>query len=150
MQANESLKNLKKRALYYLAKREYSFKELIQKILKYAYEIGLSEKECFVVVEELKEKNFQSDERFCESYINSKKNKFGSQRISFDLQQKGIDQYLIDTFISELKIHEDKIASLVWSKKYNSPPANKSEENKQIRFMQSRGFSFEVIKKIIR
>lgn len=78
------------------------------------------------------------------------KNKFGSQRISFDLQQKGIDQYLIDTFISELKIHEDKIASLVWSKKYNSPPANKNEESKQIRFMQSRGFSFEVIKKIIR
>ena len=72
-QANEASKKLTNRALYYLAKREYSYHELVNKILNYAEELGLNKKDCEFIVNKLREQNLQSDQRYCESYINSKK-----------------------------------------------------------------------------
>jgi len=45
---------------------------------------------------------------------------------------------------------EYDLALQVWNKKYSHVTQNINEKAKQIRFMQSRGFSFETIKKIIK
>lgn len=151
MQANDPLKRLKNRALYYLAKREYGFVELINKIKFFATdELNLNLDSCYQIVEELKTKGLQSDYRFCESFVNSKKRKFGLQKISYELKQKEIDDFLIDEFIDALRDEEYESARLVWKKKYTSLPSDLNEKNKQIKFMQNRGFSFDTIKKIIK
>ena len=151
MQANDPLKRLKNRALYYLAKREYGFVELINKIKSFAIdELNLNLDSCYQTVEELKTKGLQSDYRFCESFVNSKKRKFGLQKISYELKQKEIDNFLIEEFIDALKDEEYESARLVWKKKYTSLPSDLNEKNKQIKFMQNRGFSFDTIKKIIK
>ena len=151
MQANDPLKRLKNRALYYLAKREYGFVELINKIKSFATdELNLNLDSCYKIVEELKTKGLQSDYRFCESFVNSKKRKFGLQKISYELKQKEIDNFLIEEFIDALKDEEYESARLVWKKKYTSLPSDLNEKNKQIKFMQNRGFSFDTIKKIIK
>ena len=149
-QANEADKKLRNRALYYLAKREYSFQELVNKTLKYAEELGLNKKDCEFIISKLREQNLQSDQRFCESYINSKKNKFGAQKIVFELTQKGVSEDLVATFIGELVNNEYDLALQVWNKKYSHVTQDINEKAKQIRFLQSRGFSFETIKKIIK
>ena len=149
-QANEADKKLRNRALYYLAKREYSFHELVNKTHNYAEELGLNKKDCEFIISKLREQNLQSDQRFCESYINSKKNKFGAQKIVFELTQKGVSEDLIATFIGELVRNEYVLALQVWNKKYSHTTQDIKEKAKQIRFMQSRGFSFETIKKIIK
>lgn len=151
MQANDPLKRLKNRALYYLTKREYGFVELINKIKSFATdELNLNLDSCYQIVEELKTKGLQSDYRFCESFVNSKKRKFGLQKISYELKQKEIDNFLIEEFIDALKDEEYESARLVWKKKYTSLPSDLNEKNKQIKFMQNRGFSFDTIKKIIK
>ena len=151
MQANDPLKRLKNRALYYLAKREYGFVELINQIKSFATdELNLNLDSCYQIVEELKTKGLQSDYRFCESFVNSKKRKFGLQKISYELKQKEIDNFLIEEFIDALKDEEYESARLVWKKKYTSLPSDLNEKNKQIKFMQNRGFSFDTIKKIIK
>ena len=151
MQANDPLKRLKNRALYYLAKREYGFVELINKIKSFATdELNLNLDSCYQIVEELKTKGLQSDYRFCESFVNSKKRKFGLQKISYELKQKQIDDFLIEEFIDALRDEEYESARLVWKKKYTSLPSDLNEKNKQIKFMQNRGFSFDTIKKIIK
>jgi regulatory protein len=38
----------------------------------------------------------------------------------------------------------------VWQRKYRSPPVDAKEKAKQMRFLQSRGFSFEIIAKVFR
>ena len=149
-QANEADKKLRNRALYYLAKREYSFHELVNKTHNYAEELGLNKKDCEFIISKLREQNLQSDQRFCESYINSKKNKFGAQKIVFELTQKGVSEDLIATFIGELVRNEYDLALQVWNKKYSHVTQDINEKAKQIRFLQSRGFSFETIKKIIK
>lgn len=151
MQTNDPLKRLKNRALYYLAKREYGFVELINKIKSFATdELNLNLDSCYQIVEELKTKGLQSDYRFCESFVNSKKRKFGLQKISYELKQKQIDDFLIEEFIDALREEEYESARLVWKKKYTSLPSDLNEKNKQIKFMQNRGFSFDTIKKIIK
>ncbi|MFY0649540.1 MAG: regulatory protein RecX [Methylophilaceae bacterium] len=151
MQANDPLKRLKNRALYYLAKREYGFVELINKIKSFAAdELDLNLDSCYQIVEELKTKGLQSDYRFCESFVNSKKRKFGLQKISYELKQKEIDDFLIEEFVDALRDEEYESARLVWQKKYTSLPSDLNEKNKQIKFMQNRGFSFDTIKKIIK
>ena len=151
MQADDPLKRLKNRALYYLAKREYSFVELVNKIKPYATnELDLNLDSCYQIVEELKLKGLQSDYRFCESYVNSKKRKFGLQKIIYELKQKEIDYFLIEEFIGMLRGEEYESAKIVWEKKYSSLPSDLNEKNKQIKFMQNRGFSFDTIKKIIK
>ena len=149
-QANDADKKLRNRALYYLAKREYSFQELVNKTLNYAEELGLNKKDCEFIISKLREQNLQSDQRFCESYINSKKNKFGAQKIVFELTQKGVSEDLVATFIGELVNNEYDLALQVWNKKYSHVTQDINEKAKQIRFLQSRGFSFETIKKIIK
>ena len=101
-------------------------------------------------LEELKQKGLQSDYRFCESFVNSKKRKFGLQKISYELKQKEIDDFLIEEFVDALRDEEYESARLVWKKKYTSLPSDLNEKNKQIKFMQNRGFSFDTIKKIIK
>ena len=151
MQTNDPLKRLKNRALYYLAKREYGFVELINKIKSFATdELNLNLDSCYQIVEELKTKGLQSDYRFCESFVNSKKRKFGLQKISYELKQKEIDDFLIEEFVDALRDEEYESARLVWKKKYTSLPSDLNEKNKQIKFMQNRGFSFDTIKKIIK
>ena len=46
---------------------------------------------------------------------------------------------------------EDELANAkaVWRKKYNAAPSSREEWAKQARFLQSRGFGFEIIKKVI-
>ena len=151
MQADDPLKRLKNRALYYLAKREYGFTELVNKIKPFATdELDLNIDSCYQIVEDLKLKGLQSDYRFCESYINTKKRKFGHQKISYELKLKEIDDFLIEKFIEVLRGEEYEYAKIVWEKKYSSLPSDLNEKNKQIKFMQNRGFSFDTIKKIIK
>ena len=64
---------IKSKAIYFLARREYAYKELFSKLKKYSEDLG----EIKLVLDDLKRKGFLSEERYIQSYINSKKNKYG-------------------------------------------------------------------------
>ena len=73
-QANEADKKLRNRALYYLAKREYSFHELVNKTLNYAEELGLNKKDCEFIISKLREQNLQLNQQLLEERINAAEN----------------------------------------------------------------------------
>lgn len=66
-----------------------------------------------------------------------------------ELREKGIADDLIANALAELKVDELANATEVWRKKYNSPPQTQLEWAKQARFLQSRGFGFDIIKKVL-
>ena len=76
--------------------------------------------------------------------------KFCLNKISLELKKKEIDFFLIEEFIKVVSDDEYEFAKMVWEKKYSSLPSDLNEKNKQIKFMQNRGFSFDTIKKIIK
>ena len=101
------------------------------------------------VVEDFKTRNLVSDARFTEQVVHARKAKFGSSRIVHELKQKGVEDALISIAIAHLKTDEFANAADIYRKKYKTQAANRNEWASRARFLQSRGFSFDVIKKVL-
>ncbi len=141
-------KSLRQRALEYLGKREYSYKELGQKLKPYLDESEDADS-ITAILDDFKARGWLSDARFTEQMVHARRAKFGSSKIVHELREKGVESTLIEGAIEQLKETELDSAKEVWQKKYKQAPANRDEWAKQARFLQSRGFGFDVIKKVL-
>ncbi len=142
---NVQEKSLRQRALEYLGKREYSTIELGRKLKSYADETD----DIPALLEDFKSRGWLSDARFTEQLVHARKSKFGSAKVAHELKQKGVADDLILDAVSIIKENECENATEVWRKKFKSPPTNRNEWAKQARFLQSRGFGFDTIKKVL-
>ncbi len=145
MTKNFVVKSLRQRALDYLAKREYSYIELGKKLKAYADEND----DIPALLDDFKARGWLSDQRFTEQIIHARKAKFGTAKIAHELREKGIADHLITDAVETLKATELDNATEVWRKKFKAYPQSREEWAKQARFLQSRGFGFELIKKIL-
>jgi len=141
-------KSLRQRALEYLGKREYSYKELGQKLKSYLDENEDADS-ITAILDDFKTRGWLSDARFTEQMVHARRAKFGSSKIVHELREKGVDSALIEDAAERLKETELSSAIEVWRKKYKQAPADRDEWAKQARFLQSRGFGFDVIKKVM-
>jgi regulatory protein len=130
----------------YLARREHSRAELHSKLFPYVQEGD----DLDAVLEELVTRGWLSDSRATTQLVHAKRNRFGTQRIVHELRQKGISENLIDEALPELKESELNTALEVWKRKFGTIAQDEIEKGKQVRFMQSRGFSLDVIFKVLR
>jgi regulatory protein len=140
---------LKKRALYYLGKREYSRLELQKKINAFAQELEIDTQNIKNLLNDLEENNWLSDQRFTEQFIFSKKNKYGVEKIRYELKMRGVDDTIINSELDKIKSENYLLAKKIWSKKFDDTPHSQEERNKQIRFLQGRGINIELIHKIL-
>lgn len=136
-------KTIRLAAMNLLARREHSFHELLQKLAsKFSdtsqFPLDLIETE----LQRLADEFLQSDERFVEAFVRSKKNAGkGPLHIQQSLKQKGVASQLIDAELT--MVHHDWFAQAesVYLKKFRDfPILSPQEKAKRIRFMQSRGF----------
>jgi regulatory protein len=141
--------SLRQRALDYLAKREYSVTELSKKLATVANQYELDATQIPEILEDFKKRNWLSDSRFTEQIVHARQSKFGSARVANELREKGVSDDLIADALVAIKSHELENAKQVWRKKYAHPPQSREEWAKQARFLQSRGFGFEIIKRVI-
>lgn len=81
--------------------------------------------------------------------MHARKARFGSARVANELREKGVADDLIANAVTEIKEHELEHAVAVCRKKYKASPTSRENWAKQARFLQSRGFSFDVIKKAL-
>lgn len=139
------VKSLRQRALEYLGKREYSYHELGQKLKAFAEESD----DIAALLDDFKARGWLSDARFTEQLVHARQVKFGSARVANELREKGVADDLIASAVADIKPHELGNARDVWQKKYKTNPATREEWAKQARFLQSRGFGFDVIKKVL-
>ena len=138
-------KTLRQRALEYLGKREYSYTELGQKLKVYADDGD----DIPALLDDFKARGWLSDARFTEQIVHARQSKFGSAKIAHELREKGVADELIANAIEQVKDNELENATEVWRKKFKTGPKNRDEWAKQARFMQSRGFGFDMIKKVL-
>lgn len=142
---NVQEKSLRQRALEYLGKREYSATELGQKLKTYANETD----DIPTLIADFKARGWLSDARFTKQLVRSRQVKFGSAKVAYELKEKGVAEELIAEAVSDIKENELEHATEVWRKKFKQPAANRNEWAKQARFLQSRGFGFDIIKKVL-
>lgn len=145
--------SLRARALQYLARREHSRAELRAKLLPYVQAEDEFEQTRSVDIDELLDdltaRGWLSDARAASQFIHSKRGRFGTQRITHELRQRGISDELISSELSALKDGDLEAACAVWQRKFGHLPQDAKEKARQMRFMQSRGFGFEVIFKVL-
>ncbi len=130
----------------FLARREYSRAELHAKLSSYA----TPEDNLDTVLDELVKRGWLSDARAAEQIVNTRRARFGTQRIAHELKQKGISDDLINAALPQLRQGELEAARAVWQKKFGAVAQDAKEKAKQMRFLQSRGFSMGVIIKVMK
>lgn len=138
--------SLRGRALQALARRELSRAELHAKLLPHVVETD----DIAVLLDDLQKRGWLSDTRTLEQTVRIRSARFGTQRIVHELRQKGISDELIAASIPQMKEGELEAARNVWQRKFATPPQDQKEKAKQARFLQSRGFSMDVIFKVMR
>ena len=136
---------LRERALSLLARREHSRAELARKLEA----AGFAREEIFQLLDAFEAKNWLSDQRFAESYVADHRARAGSVKLAYDLRQRGVPDSVIEGVLSDNRDSELERAREVWQKKFGAAPADVPEKSRQIRFMQSRGFTPEVIRRAI-
>ena len=136
---------LKARALNYLSRREHTRTELEQKRARFAED----ETELVKVLDELQARGCLSELRFVEQVMNVRRGKFGSRRVSHELREKGVSAAAIETAVAHYRDQDLVAARAVWQRKYGQVAKDAQERAKQMRFLQSRGFDMEVIRKVV-
>ncbi|WP_239291231.1 recombination regulator RecX [Candidatus Nitrotoga sp. 1052] len=138
--------SLRTRAMKYLVRREHSRAELHAKLLLQATPDDNVER----VLDELVARGWLSDSRAVEQVVRLRRNRFGMQRIAYELRQKGIGEDLINDALPQMRDTELEAARSIWQRKFGIAPEDTKDKAKQVRFMQSRGFMPDVIFKVLR
>lgn len=137
--------SLKGRALRLLSTREHSRAELERKLQSFEEEPGTLAR----ALDELQAKGFINEQRVLESVIYRRAAKLGSTRIKQELQSKGLDPEAVSQAVADLQASERERAQAVWQKKFGAPPQDAKEFARQLRFLASRGFGAEVIRRVV-
>lgn len=160
---------LKARALGYIAQREHSRVELRRKLLAaVARQVrraaavqerdpvaaprapGLAaptEQELEALLDWLAERDLLSRERFVESRVHARAARFGNLRIRQELAQHGVE--LDAETARQLQASELARARAVWARRFQAPAADAAERARQQRFLSARGFSPEVVRRVV-
>ena len=137
--------SLKGRALRLLTQREHSRKELEQKLKPHEETPG----ELAEALDFLAAKDFINEKRVVESVVNRRSSKLGAARVRQELMAKGLPADDIAEAVQTMRGTEFERALVVWRKKFDAPPSDASERAKQVRFLVSRGFAAEVVRRIV-
>jgi len=137
--------SLKARAVAYLSRREHSRLELRRKLAAH----GDDPAEIESVLDELQRLHWQSDERYAQAYAHRTAGRQGAQRILGALRQQGLDENQLSSLRDSLRASEPERALDVWRRKFSAPPADAREYARQYRFLAGRGFSGDVIRRVL-
>jgi regulatory protein len=129
---------LRARALRLLARREHSRRELERKLASHAE----SDTALHEVLEKLVEKKQLSDERYAAERVRWLARKYGAAKIRHDLKSKGIDPELVERVSAKDDLAR---ATEILNRRFRAPATTREERARRMRFLQSRGFSSEII-----
>jgi len=123
--------------VHLLSLREHSRFELERKLLR-RHEQAMVQQ----VLQNLAQQGLQSDERFAEQYVYSRRNKgYGPLRIRAELREKGVAEDLISIWLDDPEQDWYALMLATAEKKFGGqPPADRKEMAKRGRFLSSRGF----------
>ena len=138
----DSPTELRTRALKYLARREHSREELARKLAAHAESQEIREG----LLRELEGRNQLSNERFAEVRAHWLARKYGAAKIRRDLESKGVEPHLLERVSAEGELGR---AQGILARKYRVPAATLEERARRARFLQGRGFSIEVIRRLV-
>jgi regulatory protein len=131
-------KEARKKAMDYLARREYGQHELEQKLIAAGFESTTA----IDAVDKLAGEGLQDDRRFAENFVQSRINQGkGPVRIRQELGERSVNAGMIDEALEAIAEDWFELAREVRRKKFGAGlPRDFEEKARQMRFLQYRGF----------
>ena len=149
--ANE-LETAKKRAMYLLGGRDYSRKELLDKLLK-----NYSRETCEEAVRQMTEYGYLDDRRYADKlarkYVEVRK--YGKSRAKMMMIQKGLGPSIADEALSRYSADDmvEEITAIIEKKYMDKLSADGNEGMKEMQKVMAalarRGYGYEDIKKAV-
>ncbi len=141
----DNVSRCKNSAIYSLAMREHSRLELKNKLKQkeYSDDVDLDK-----LLDELEECDYQSDQRFTESFIRYRVSRGqGKVKIINELKLRGVNMELINDSLHKSDVDWYTLACQIREQKFGKNiPADCKDKTKQMRFLFGRGFDSEVIR----
>lgn len=150
---NSDLLGLLNKAYFYLKFRPRTEKEIRSYLYKKIKTKHWSKDDVEKVIEKLKKEDLIDDKKFIDLFVRDRlalKPK-GKKVLIQELRQKGISDELIENYFSKNQINEEKLALEILKKRwlrFKNLDSQKRFE-KSARFLISRGFDFNLVKKTI-
>ena len=155
--------SLKARALRLLSLREYSRKTLGAKleeslVRSAKFGRGLVEESASskprleqieAVLDDFEARGWLSDDRFAEALVRRRSERFGARKIQDELQRAGVDSSKTVDLLKTLKETEYQRAYDLWLRKFGTLAEEQKERARQYRFLASKGFSSEIISRVV-
>ncbi len=139
--------SLKARAVDFLSRREHGRLELSRKLARHSDD----PQEIETLLDSLQKEGWLSESRYAEGLLRKHRERQGTARIVQTLRSSGVDEDFIRDARDSLQASEYERALAVWQKRYADQPAQtQAEFARQARFLASRGFSAEVVGKIVK
>ena len=147
--------SLQARALGWLAQREQSRSELRRKLLRAALQTQDTEAEpaddiagqIERLLDALQAQGLLSEERFVESRVRVRAPGLGTRRIQMELARHGLK--LPAQPLQQLRDSELQRATQLWQRRFGASAQDARERARQMRVLASRGFSGEVIRRVL-
>jgi regulatory protein len=139
-------RELLSRGLALLSRREMGRAEFVTKLVAAGFE--KTEVEC--AADWCQAQGFLNEARYVEGVARRLSAKYGASRVASTLRGKGVTEDAIAEAMPDLKVSEIDQARLLWARKFGAPGETQAEKAKQMRYLQSRGFNFDTIKKVVR
>lgn len=141
------MKKLREQAMDLLARRSHSIRELSIKLTQKGHDPD----EVASAVQKLASDGLLDDARFAQDYIRYRASSgYGPVKIKYELSQRGLEAGIAEESLSSCEIDWHECIRRVWQKKFGVQPRYASKEHAaQVRFLNGRGFSLEMINKIL-
>lgn len=137
---------LRVRAVRMLARRDYARAELASKLERHVVEGD----DLNALLDDLQARGYLSDARFAEQLANRHRGRHGPLTVERELRRRGVPDDIVSTTVTEARSTEYDEALRVLRRKFASAPENMQDWAKQGRYLQARGFSLEVIRRLLR
>jgi regulatory protein len=139
-------RTVRAQAIRLLARREYGRAELESRLLAKGADVA----EVRATLDDLSLQGLLSDQRFARAVVSQKTGRFSRRSIAGGLKAQGIAPDDIDEALREADLDDDAALASLWQKRFGQLPANDKERARQVRYLQTRGFSVSSILKLLR
>jgi regulatory protein len=143
--------SLRGRALRLLGRRELSRLELAARLRQYvdAEKSG----ELDALLDDLTERGWLSDARYAEAVVRKRTGQYARRSIAQQLKRAGVDEEVTAAALvqnPESDPDEEFAAALaLCRRKFRKAPIEQKEKARQMRFLQSRGYSFSLALRVL-
>ena len=135
-------------AVAFLSRREYSRRQLRERLIERIDGVSQTPDDVDQALDTLEAKGYLNDERFAQALCRARAKRYGNARLALELRQAGVAPEIARKALCEQEDEYDR-ALEAWRKRFRTAPDSDKERARQIRFLASRGFPYDVIRRVL-